>query len=192
MLGVNKHWRTASQSHTKSHNIPQVCARCQKTPFTQMWQIHTNMWTARHETNSCLFQTGITRSDAWCANVFLFSSKCLCMYIRLTYLIRRHYRKSTKHVLLTRGSRKMISGWSSVYPAPNGLAWLFVSTRILGLELFGHLWSSDESIIFTSPKWLFSGRLARWTTCQSNNCYYKHPSTDSHLKTSTKCHARFH
>jgi len=68
--------------------------------------------------------------------------------VLLTVLIRPHCRSLTRGsrnlFFSPKGSGKIILGWYSVYPAPNG-----VSTGVLGLRIFG-----DRSIppFFIDPK----------------------------------------
>ena len=43
-----------------------------------------------------------------------------------------------------------------------------------------------------SQKELFQDKSERWTTSESNICYYKNFLIDSHVKTGTKSHTGFH
>ena len=67
-----------------------------------------------------------------------------------TLVFRGYITGLTKKTVLPRNrSRKMISGWYSVYPAPNGVAGLF---RFGGDSGFANIWWLYESTVFYSYK----------------------------------------
>jgi len=99
------------------------------------------------------------------ANTTIYTKYIHILMIRFTYLRRWHlgnigaWREDynyKKTCCSPTGSRKTISGWYSMYPAPNGIACHF---RFDWTSGFAQIWCSNESICSHQTKNILPGQV---------------------------------
>jgi len=167
MWPTEKQWYQAIANETQWGQVRPSKTNCELTPYSApspQPRIQLQLASSHYTVD------GINSATLWCSEALL--------------LIRRR-----KRFLPRNSSRKMISGWYSVYPAPNGDAHFFSFRRefrvcedLVIVRIYSFLLVQNE---------LSQDKFRWWTTSQSNRCYYKWFLMYPHVKAGTKPNAGF-